>query len=200
MPLIQSRFERLKNHIAGLVLNARNFIENHIPLLVHLRLRKHTLKCNVRQQLHGTFGVFAALRGRDPSILLGGVGVDFAPHRFHPIQDVKRLALLRPLEEHMLNEMGQTRFPLALVSRARIHHKGTMGHFPRHPSMNDSQAIGQNVGLEFWVHHAKVGGKTKRGAMARMLKPKMTETPASLRPPPPSPARCTARCRGQTVQ
>ena len=200
MPLVQSCFERLKNDIAWLVLNARNFIEDDIPLLVHLHLGKHTLKRDVRQQLQGTLGVFAALRGRDPGVLLGGVGVDFAAHRFHPVQDVKRLALVRPLEEHMLNEMGQPRFPIPLVSRACIDHKGTMGHFPRHPSMNDAQAVGQNVGLEFWIHHAKVGGKTNRGALARTLRPNMTKMPASLRPPRPSPAACTARCRVRTVR
>ena len=72
---------------------------------------------------------------------------------------MKRLALGRPLEEDVFDEVGQTRFPLSFVTRSCIDDQRTMRHLTWHPSMDDAQAVGQNVGLEFRGHFAKVVGK-----------------------------------------
>ena len=160
MALKKPSLKRFKNDISRLVSHAGNLIQNHIPFLVELGLGKGAVKRDVREQLEGTLCVFAPLRRSDPGVLLGGVGIDLTPHRFHPVQDVKRLALGRPLEEDVFDEVGQTRFPLSFVTRACIDDQRTMRHLAGHPRMDDAQAVGQNVGLEFRGHIAKVVGKS----------------------------------------
>ena len=152
----QPRLERFKNDIARLVLNACDFVQNDVPFLVEFSRRKRAPKRDVREQLERTLGVLGALRRRDPRVFFGRVSVDFAPHRFHAVEDVKRLPLLRPFEQHMFNEMGQTRFICPFVTGPGVDHQRTVCHRTGHPGMNDPKTVGENVGLEFRVHGAKV--------------------------------------------
>ena len=70
----------LKNQLPRLILQARDFIQNHLPLFVQLHGRKRAAKGNVCQELDGPFRVLVALRRGDPCVLFGGEGIDFSPH------------------------------------------------------------------------------------------------------------------------
>ena len=152
-------FEILKYHVAWLVLDPGDFIHDDVPFLVELDLRKRTTERNVCEQFQGSLCVLGPLRRRDPGVFLGGVCIDLSAHGFHSIEDVERFALFCPFEQHVLNEVGQTRLSRTLIACPCIDRKRTMRHFAGHPRMNDAQAVGQNMGGEFAVHDTKFGWK-----------------------------------------
>ena len=76
--------------------------------------------------------------------LLGGVGIQVAPHGIEAGKDVEGLALLGAFEQHVLQKMGQSSLMGPFVPTPSIHHKTGMRDFSRgHLLVNEVHAIGK---------------------------------------------------------
>ena len=80
------------------------------------------------EQLHGAGHFTSRTDGIDDRLILGGIGIDGAAHHLHPIADVIRSAMDRPLEYGMLNKVGKPRQLLRVVSAPGVDPKATPHH------------------------------------------------------------------------
>ena len=95
---------------------------------IHLLLGESGMEDHIGAELHRPFEVGSQHRGVDESLLLGRVGVQFAPHRLHTVQDMPSLAFPRTLEEQVLDEMRHAGLLRKLVARTHVHDETAVGH------------------------------------------------------------------------
>ena len=153
VPLEQQRLKLLKNHVGRLVFHPCDFVEDDVAFFVQFVLRKHALERDVRHQLNRPLRMRGTLRRRDPRFFLRREGVHLSPHRFHAIQDMKGLSGSCAFEQGVLDEVRQPRLALGLVARSRLDGQSAMAGFPRHPGMDQPEAIGKHMGSKFLLHH-----------------------------------------------
>ena len=58
--------------------------------------------------------------GMETSVLFAGESIGHAAHRIELLGDLLSTSLLRPFEQHVLNEMSQTGFIFLFITRPEI--------------------------------------------------------------------------------
>jgi len=100
--------------------------------------------CKPRRREHGE------VRG----VVVDGVSVEISSARFRLFRDVADAAPLSPLEEHMLEGVGETALGIALVEVSRLHIGDDGNDGCRVVLLDeDRQAIGKYCAMNaFWIH------------------------------------------------
>ena len=80
-------------------------------------------------------------RGVDAGLLLGGEGVEFAADTIDAVKDMPGAAVLRALEDGVLNEMGHTFVVALFVAGADVDVKSGMSHRGTVLPDDDFQAV-----------------------------------------------------------
>ena len=75
--------------------------------------------------------------------LLGGIGVQFATHPFHAVEDVPGTAVFGALEDGVLHKVGQAMMAVTFVTAAGVHGKAAPGHLVGGNDVDHSQAVGE---------------------------------------------------------
>ena len=110
--------DQLAHQILRLVLGHGDLLQHHAALLGQLLLVECGMDHHVAEHVHRQLGVLVDHLGVIAGTLLGREGVQLAAHRVHDLGDLARRALLRALEEHMLEEVAQAVLLARLILRS----------------------------------------------------------------------------------
>ena len=126
VPFKDDFVEPVNNGILRGVIVHAHFLQNHAALLFQLPGRKHRVERQVGEQLKRPLKMRAEQGRIEADFLLGGVGVQFAAHRFEAVEDVEALALFGAFKRHVLPEVGQALLVWGLIARANVEQKATV--------------------------------------------------------------------------
>lgn len=129
------------NGLGGHIAIRCYLIEHHLALLVELAVGEKAIGNQVAYQLHRPGVVAAREDGIYEGVLLGGVGIEFAAHALHPVDDMVRAAALRTFKYSVLHEVGNAR-ERAVVAAAGTHRHAEVAHRASRGQMHYPQAIG----------------------------------------------------------
>ena len=74
------------------------------------------MKYQIDQQVEGTLEMLTHEERIDKRLFLRCIGIQFATHRLHPVQDIVRTMALGPFKNHVFHEMRQSVFRRLLVA------------------------------------------------------------------------------------
>ena len=118
-----------------------DLVAHHSPLQLKLPLREGAMADQISEELHGSSQLPSRSDGIDDGLVLRRIGIYGAAHHLHPIADVIRTAVGRPLEEGMLDEVSQPRQPLGIIPTTGVDSKST----PHHSTPYREQGAAQTV-------------------------------------------------------
>ena len=139
----------LHAQVVGSVLALAQLLEHHFPLLFELGGVKSGVEIHVGEHVQALRRVHVAGKGVIACAALGGVGVDLRAQRVDVVCDVERRAGLRPLEEHVLDEVGDAGALRRFIDRSRPHehacgdrpHRGIGSHDQLQPAVKSDQFV-----------------------------------------------------------
>ena len=135
--------EVIENELGGIVLVAVYLLEDDTALLVHLVLGVGAVEDNVSEQFEGARKILLQEGRVDDRLLLVGIGIEVATDILHAVEYVPSATLCGALEEHVLDEVGQTSLVGLLVARAAIDGIATIDHRSGRRVVYDAQTIGE---------------------------------------------------------
>ncbi len=128
MTLEQKFLELVKNQLGGIVVVAFYLIGDDFHLLVDFALRVAAVEHHVAKHVYRPRQLTLGYGGVVNGLLLAGVGVEIRANAFERVVYMPRVAPLRALEAHVLNEMRHAVLAGSFVARAGIHHIAAIGH------------------------------------------------------------------------
>ena len=145
VPLEKQVLKLVEDQLRGAVLIRVDLVEDHLHLLLDLAGRETGVERQVGHQLERPPEMLLHEDRVDEGLLLRRIGVQLAADVLHAVQDVPRAPLVRPLEKHMLHEMGQPHLVGALVAGAGVHREAAIGHRRVDRQVHQPQAVRQRI-------------------------------------------------------
>ena len=122
-----------------------DFLQYHLLLQFYLVLGESAVEQDVGEEFQTALQMLAQRRGVDAGLLLGSEGVEFASYAVDAVLDMIGLAVLRALEERMLDEVRRSLFNPALVAAADVDIHPRVGHPRRCVAEYYLDAVRQSV-------------------------------------------------------
>ena len=136
--------EFLPEKLLGSILDGAQLLEDHGPLALNLLLLEQRIQNDVRDQLEGILEVNVEHVGVVTSVLFGGESVELTTHGIDLEGDLLGRAIGGPLEQHVLDEVGDTRLFGRFEARTHLHpHTEAGGAYRRHTFGDDDEVIFQ---------------------------------------------------------
>ena len=145
MTLKQQILEVVEDQLRRTVFIRTDLIPDHIRLFGNLHLRKRRMKYQIDQQVEGTLEMLAHEERIDKRLFLRCIGIQFATHRLHPVQDIVRTMALGTFKNHVFHEMRQSVFRRLLVAGPGIDGKSAIRHRRFGWQMHHPQSVGQGM-------------------------------------------------------
>lgn len=136
--------ELVVDGIGRTVLITVYLLNDHLPLLVELGGREHGIHYEVGKELEGAVGMSGRRIGVDERLLFSGVGVEFAANGFHAVGDVPAAAVLCPLEDGVLHEMGETLVGVVFIAASGIDGNADVRHIVGMIADHNAQSVGES--------------------------------------------------------
>ena len=134
--------------ILRVVLVHADLLQDNAPLGLHIGVVELGVEEHVAQDVRRLVQVGVQHPGVEAGALLGGEGVDLAPHRVHLLGQLPGGAPAGALEQHVLDEVGRAVLRRALVAGAGAHPdaQGRRAH-PGHVLRQDPHPVGERLFL-----------------------------------------------------
>lgn len=115
MPFEDDVLKLIPYQFAWAILVALYFVYDDRLLLTELFGIKDTILYKVCKESQSSLGILSGADGIDDGLLLACIGVYLPTYLLKLVDDVCRATTCRPLEEHMLSEVGKTILTTLLV-------------------------------------------------------------------------------------
>ena len=103
------------------VVVALNLVDDHFTFFLQLLLRIGTSEDDIHQQRQGTAQVLAQEGGIVDGLFLARVGIQFATHALHAVQNLNGSEVASALEGHVFYQMCHTTLAVQLMARTGRH-------------------------------------------------------------------------------
>ena len=136
-----------------------DFIGHNLTLFVKLAVREAGVADKVGNQFSGSRQIAGGENAVNDGFFLGGVGVQFAAHGLHAVDDMPGRTAVSALEYCVLDKVGETTAVITFVAAAHVHSRAAVAHgTPRHMQMHHPQARWSRVIRNFkrLLHRASV--------------------------------------------
>ena len=145
MTFIGQLLELVEDKLGGRVAIGVDLFQHHVALLGDLGLGEGGVEKHVGEELEAPVEMLGERGGVEAGLLLGGEGVELAPHPVDAVQDMVRAAVFGAFEEGMLDEVGHPLVGTVLVAAADIYVDARPGHPRRDAAEHYADAVGQCV-------------------------------------------------------
>ena len=153
--------EHVVDAVRRLVVVHRDLLEHDLTLGVDLVLGQRRAQEHLGHEVEDAVRVLVEETGVQVRRLLAGRGVGRRPHPVEQLRDARGRVALRPLEQQVLEEVGDARLRVPLVAGARAHphperHRAHRGHcLGDHPEtglqLGELYVLWKCAGLSHWV-------------------------------------------------
>ena len=136
--------EVLENQLFRSVVHAGDLFEHHLFFLFDLVGRKDRIAAEIGQEVETEMQVLTEAADAEAGLFLGGPGVDVAAGLFDAAGDLDVVALLRTLEQRVLDEVRHPFESLRIFARSGIDPQPEGDAMDRwHLIADDAQAVGE---------------------------------------------------------
>ena len=134
-------FEIIKDEFGRVVFIALYLFEDDTTLLIGLVLRKGAVEDDVGEQFKSPGKVLLQKSRVHHRLFLVGESIEVATYILHAVEDVPCATLRGSFEEHVLHEVGKTRFIGLLIACAGINGIAAVGNSCGRGGVDDAQAV-----------------------------------------------------------
>ena len=132
--------------VVGRVEGLGDFLGDHVLFALDLAGLEDRMEDQIGDDLQGSFEAIRHGTDLEHGALIAGRGIDRAAAALDALDDLARRHLARPLEHHMLEEVGPARLFRAFVTRPCGNgHTDRHGLEPGDGITDDADAIGEGV-------------------------------------------------------